>query len=158
MSSVSAPSYAQLVDGEDDIGPGEQLVIRTDYIGGHYRVIGGLHELASLHPTVVEIVIAQSRGVKTEQIGDLEDRQPVEDGRDGRALHQVSGVQQDAVGAAGALVADGRGQVGEASLMGIRRRYVGVQVVGVENGEGTYLRGQRGASRRAQRQEEGAGE
>jgi len=59
----------------------------------------------------------------------------MKDGGDRRALHQVAGIQKDAVVAVGALPADRRCEVGESPIVIVERRQARVQIVGMENGE-----------------------
>ena len=80
-----------------------------------------------------------------QKVGDFEDGQAVEDGGDGRALRDVAGIEQDAIGTVGALAADHGGEVGEAALIVLQRHETRMEVVRVENGEGADLRGQRRA-------------
>jgi len=61
------------------------------------------------------------------------------DGRDGRALHQIAGVQEDAVATIRALAADDGGEVCKTAIPVFEREQTGVKVVGMEDGQGSYF-------------------
>ena len=128
---------AQPVYREDDIRlGGEELTLGPDYVGGHDGILRNLDELARLHPAVIEIVIAERPHVVSEQVDHLEDGEAVEDCRDRRALGDIAGIQQYAIVAAGAFPADHGGQVREAATAIIERHHAGMEIVGVQDGEG----------------------
>ena len=128
---------AQPIHREDHIRlGGEELTLGADDVGGHDGVLRNLHELARLHPAVVEIVVAERPHVVAEQVDHLEDGEAVEDGGDRGALGDIAGIQQDAIVAAGAFAADHGGQVRKAATAIFERQHAGVEVVGVQDGEG----------------------
>jgi hypothetical protein len=128
---------AQPIYREDHIRLGcEELTLCTYDVGGHDRVLRSLYELACLHPAVVEIVVAERPHVISEQVDHLEDGEAVEDGGDRCALGDIAGIQQDAIVAAGAFPADHGRQVRKAATAIIEWHHAGMEVVGVQDGEG----------------------
>ena len=85
-------------------------------------------------------MIAQGRGVETEHVGDLKNRHAFVDCRNGRPLRQIAGVEQNAIDATFALVADGRRQISETPVVVIERTQAGVEIVRVEDGQRSDLR------------------
>ena len=73
--------------------------------------------------------------------------------RDRRALHQVAGIQQDAIVAVGALPPDHGCEVGESPVVIVERRQARVQIVGMENGKRLGFRRQQRAEQQRQRQQ-----
>jgi len=132
---------SQPVDREDHAGLFyEKRALAVNYICRDDRIGRSLNEFLRLHPAVVEIVIAERSRAEAEQIRNFHDRQAVEYRGYRTALNQVARVQQDAVRAALPLVADGGGEIGKSSLPVIEGLEVGMQIVGVENGERPCLR------------------
>ena len=134
---------AEAVDFEDEPGVGgEGVVLGVDDVGGDHGVLRHFDEVAGLLPAVVEVVVAEGEGVEAEEVGDFEDGGGFVDGGDGGALGEVAGVEEDAVGAVFALLADDGGEVGEAAVVVGEGGEAGVEVVGVEDGEGADFGGE----------------
>ena len=89
-------------------------------------------------------MIAERGGIVSEEVGDFVNRQPMVDAGDGRSLHQVAGVEQDAMAAVGPFPADDRSQVGEAAAAVVERQEMGVKVVGVQDRQRPDFGRQRG--------------
>ena len=93
-------------------------------------------EVLDRAPTVVEFVIAEGGSVEAKQVGDFVDGYAVEERRDGRSLNEITGVEIEAGGAVQFLLTDGSDQAGETAVaLGVARQ-MGVEVVGMEDGEG----------------------
>ena len=128
---------AQTVYFQDHPGlRGEGVVRVIDDVRSDHGVLRHFDEVAGLLPAIVEVVVAEREGVEAEEVGDFEDGGGFVDGGDGGALGEVAGVEEDAVGAAFFLLPDDGGEVGETAVVVGEGGEAGMEVVGVEDGEG----------------------
>ena len=99
------------------------------HIGGQHGEAGGLHVLLQRFEAVVELVVAQSRGVVARHVHQLDGGGALRQAHIGGALAEVAGVQDQDVGALGLVLAGQHGHLGVV-LDGA------VDVVGVEDDHG----------------------
>ena len=94
-------------------------------------------------------MIAKGRDVEAQPVRDLINRQALIQRRNGSALHQVAGVEIEARGAVGALLADGGREIGESAHALIVGQEMRVEIVRVKNRKRTdVLRQSRQSAKR----------
>jgi len=129
--TIDVKNYVRLRSNEAVAVPGN--------IRGDNRVVGMRNEFAGTFPSVIELVIAERGGSEAEEIAQFIKRKSFEDGRHWSALDQVARIEKDAIGTILALLADDRGQIGEAALPVFEWREPGVEIVGMEDRERSYF-------------------
>ena len=147
-------AHLETIDLKNHVGlRREQFALWPHQVRADDGVSGYIDKMPRLLPPVVEIVIAQRGRVEAQHVRDLEYRQSVKNGGYGRALRHVARVEQDAIGAVGALTADHAGKVGKPAMVVLQRQQPRMQVVGVQDGQRAYRRHHRqhGQSRQRDR-------
>ena len=105
----------------DVAAPGEEVAIVAHHARRHEGKMSRFCKRLDVLPAVIELVITQSGNVGAEEVEDLVNRQPVEQGRDGRALHQIARVEIETGHAAFALMPELGGEISEAAAaVGVR--------------------------------------
>ena len=128
-------SDLQIPGCQDGCGTDQAPALPVDDIGGQDGRGGSPLEVLDALPAVIELVIAQAVRIDAEGVRHFKDGEPLEDRRDGRALHHVPGMQHDRVLGLRALGPDRRRHMGEAAHSSLVRQQPCMQVVQMQDRE-----------------------